>query len=575
MNDSIRFIKNNPKIIFTRADKGNTTVALDRDSYIDKITRMLDDKKTYIKLTKNPINKLAKNVQELLKKWKSKNFISEPTYRKLRSSDGILPRAYALPKIHKEGTPFRIIISSLDSPMYSLASFLHEIISKNVERPFSKIDNSFQLVKKLRGTQIDENFSLISLDVVSLFTNVPIDFAIKSIEKRWNKIKKGISIPKKEFIGAVSLVLESTFFAFNDEYYQQKFGTPMGSPLSPIIADLVMQDLETEVLGKLEFPVPFYIRYVDDIIMAAPVETIGQILTAFNAVHNRLQFTLEIGGESINFLDVTIIKNDGMLECDWYHKPTFSGRYLNFLSSHPISQKRGVVFGMIDRAILLSEEKFYYKNIKLVINTLLRNDYPIEFIFDTISLRLKCLFSRRGRMEQDSKSKNDDSERDEGTPWFLIPYTNNTSKDFLRICKKENLRPAFYSNNKLSRFIKVQKDVLPKNQNKNVIYKITCKDCDASYVGQTGRKLISRITEHRNHINWNTNSQSVITNHRTELNHDFDWENIQILDRERILNKRLISEKAHILMQKNGLNLRSDREGLHHTYTTMLCEMTN
>ena len=49
----------------------------------------------------------------------------------------------------------------------------------------------------------------------------------------------------------------------------------------------------------------------------------------------------------------------------------------------------------------------------------------------------------------------------------------------------------------------------------------------------------SRIIEHRNHINWNTNSQLVVTNHRVKLNNDFDWENVQILDHEKSLNKRL------------------------------------
>ena len=71
---------------------------------------------------------------------------------------------------------------------------------------------------------------------------------------------------------------------------------------------------------------------------------------------------------------------------------------------------------------------------------------------------------------------------------------------------------------------------------------------------QTSRKLSTKIAEHCNHINWNTTNRSV-TDHRIEFNHDFDWENVQILDHEKFLNKRLISEKTHILMQKNDLNL--------------------
>ncbi|KYN14004.1 2-hydroxyacylsphingosine 1-beta-galactosyltransferase [Trachymyrmex cornetzi] len=98
-----------------------------------------------------------------------------------------------------------------------------------------------------------------------------------------------------------------------------------------------------------------------------------------------------------------------------------------------------------------------------------------------------------------------------------------------------NLKPAFFSKNKLNKFIKVQKDVLPKNSNKNVVYKIECKKCDATYVGQICRKLYTRIAEHRNHINWNTNSQSVITDYRLEYNHEFDWKNVKILGSEKTL----------------------------------------
>jgi len=92
----------------------------------------------------------------------------------------------------------------------------------------------------------------------------------------------------------------------------------MGSPLSPIIADVVMQELETTVLSAVNFQIPIHFRYVDDILMAVPQDKIDYILNVFNSFHSRLQFTLEVGGKRINFLDTTIILDRNKIKIDWY-----------------------------------------------------------------------------------------------------------------------------------------------------------------------------------------------------------------------------------------------------------------
>jgi len=97
---------------------------------------------------------------------------------------------------------------------------------------------------------------------VSLFTNVPVDLALNSIDKR--SISTKTNIPKEEFVVAVKFVLNSTFFIFNNKFYKQVFGILMGSPLSPIIADIVMQDLEEIAILNLQIHSLFYYRYVDD-----------------------------------------------------------------------------------------------------------------------------------------------------------------------------------------------------------------------------------------------------------------------------------------------------------------------
>jgi len=89
--------------------------------------------------------------------------------------------------------------------------------------------------------------------------------------------------------------MDSTYFTFSDKLYKQKFGTPMSSPLSSIIADLILIDLETRALERFGFEVPFYVRYVDDIATAVHYTQVDRLLNIFNSFHPRIQYPIEIG----------------------------------------------------------------------------------------------------------------------------------------------------------------------------------------------------------------------------------------------------------------------------------------
>jgi len=132
-------------------------------------------------------------------------------------------------------------------------------------------------------------------------------------------------------------------------------------------------------------------------------------------------------------------------------------------------------------------------------------------------MRLKSLFNKQTKKQI---TENTNKER---TNWFVIPFIKKVTEKFKNISGGLKLKLAFYSLNKLERIIKAQKDTLPTKCNKNVVYKLSCKDnchCDATYVGQTKRKLNTTVTEHKNDINEKTGKHSVITEHRLDKNHE-------------------------------------------------------
>ncbi|KYN27931.1 hypothetical protein ALC57_02677, partial [Trachymyrmex cornetzi] len=212
---------------------------------------------------------------------------------------------------------------------------------------------------------------------------------------------------------------------------------------------------------------------------------------------------------------------------DWYRKPTFSGRFLNYMSNHPVSQKRGMIFSLVDRAFLLSDVCFHNKNLRFIIETLLNNDYPMAFIFNTVNQRIKHLINNKINA---LKNNSDNVEESATYTWLTVPYIPTHSEKFKRI-KCDDIRVSFRNG---------------------------------------GRQLKTRIAEHKNHIRRNTTNRSVITEHRLEHNHDFQWDNVRILDEEPCYMKRLISEMINIKKQTNSLNLQTDTEGLHKAYIPII-----
>jgi len=150
---------------------------------------------------------------------------------------------------------------------------------------------------------------------------------------------------------------------------------------------------------------------------------------------------------------------------------------------------------------------------------------------------------------------------------LTIPYVHNVSNDIV----KNFVDIRFTIPRKLDNVIKRGKDRLNNQQVIEVVYKMNCNDCDKVYIGQTKRHLVTRIKEHRNNIKNPSGNFSIVTDHRLSFNHDFDWNNPNILHKERNRKKREIAENV-LYKEKfnNNINLQKDTENLNPIYDKII-----
>ena len=126
----------------------------------------------------------------------------------------------------------------------------------------------------------------------------------------------------------------------------------MGSPVSAVVANLVMEDLEKRVLSTSPSQLCFWKRYVDDVCAAVKSNLVLALQSHLNNIEPSIQFTVERETErKISFLDFTVCRqDDGQLSTKVYRKPTHTERYFLFDSYHPAALKRAVLKSLTDRA---------------------------------------------------------------------------------------------------------------------------------------------------------------------------------------------------------------------------------
>ena len=206
-------------------------------------------------IDKNITLSLNPNFQQL-KKFKStiqsSALFSNSTKSQLSLYFSNCSRFYALPKVHEPDIPFRPIVSNIGTASYRLAKFFTTIFSPILSGNTHTVKNSMNFAKIIQ-TFLSSNLTLVSFNVKSLFTNVPINGTLSFLEKRLKEFHYS-AFEITELITLTRTCLSQTTFSFQGYFCKQSEGLVMGSPLSPIIADISMLYFENTLFEKNLFP---------------------------------------------------------------------------------------------------------------------------------------------------------------------------------------------------------------------------------------------------------------------------------------------------------------------------------
>ena len=194
-------------------------------------------------------------------------------YRKLYPTGSNPGKFYGTAKVHKisnDGTvnelPLRPIVSNIGTATYELAKNLAKLLSPLSHSEYT-IKSTKNFIENIKNRKIPRNYEMISFDVKSLFTNVPLEKTIQIILKRVFVDKEiETSLTRRELKELLHLCTKEVHFSFNGSIYLQKDGVAMCSPLGSVLAGIIMVELERTIVPRLCGHLKYWKRYVDDTI---------------------------------------------------------------------------------------------------------------------------------------------------------------------------------------------------------------------------------------------------------------------------------------------------------------------
>ena len=545
---------------------------MNKSEYISRMEDILNDSSKFCNVDQDTtMDRLVK-----FQRWLNshKFLFSDHEYEELYPSSASIPILYGLPKIHKPGTPLRPILSMVGSFNHSLARYLCKLLTPLQSAP-SICKDSFSLSKYIRSSDLHKAY-LVSFDIQSLFTNIPVDETIDIILNKLfpsklpgcakNYTYKGFK--RLDFKRALEWCLKDNTFIFNGKFYIQTDGIAMGSPLAPILADIFLNHVleshicknrrtENNVIFRdfndkfSNFKLLLFVRYVDDILAAFEnSESVENFKQYMNSLHPNLKFTTDPEVDnSIAFLDIRITKTEKCVKTSVYRKTTHSGVYTHFSSFVPFKFKRQLLMTLLYRAYeLCSDFELLHCEYERLRVMFMNNGYNRDLIYSFIK---EFMLKKYEIVHKVSTVKPKDI-------FLKLPYLQDASYKVQKSinsvlgyikCGDVNVK-LFYKYFRLSDRLRFKDKSTLRS---NCVYHIKCVQCNATYVGETSRNLSTRMVEHGTPSS--SQNSSVVSKHLFDNpNHSFNVGNPDVLCYESNSMKRKVKEALFIQELKPTLN---------------------
>jgi len=369
--------------------------------------------------------------------------------------------------LRKPGILMRPVVSFCGSPTYKLSKYLTAILQPLTDKSRLKLQSTKNFIDVIKTVQIPDNYKLVSFNVKSLFTSIPLQLAFQCTETAIQQSTVKLPLPTEDIMDLLNLCVTLTYFQYNSKHYKKLHGTAMRLPVSAVVTEIVMQHMEEHTLATCRQMIPLWLRYVEDTFTAVHKDKIDYFHDHLNEQNADIQFTKEIEENGkLPFLDCLVSRHNNKLGTTVYRKPTHTNRFLDESSYNLTSHKAMTIKTLTRRAQLFCD----------TLHSLRDENRYLERVFHKNNYNAD--FTRRNiyrPTEADATNRNP-------TPLttVTIPYIKGTSETISGILQPYNIRVAQKPTTTLQHLLTDVKDRDEPNNRQGAVYKIKCSDCQAS-----------------------------------------------------------------------------------------------
>ena len=177
-----------------------------------------------------------------------------------------IPIFYTLTKIHKPTPVGRPIISGCDGPTERISAFVDRLIQPIAQKQDSYLKDTTDFLNFIESTKLPKNTVLVSMDVTSLYTNIPHEEGVTTVCHAYEDFYGDKApIPTKYLREMLYLILTENSFQFCGSNYLQTHGTAMGTKMAVAFANIFMARIERQILSQSCIKPLFWKRYIDEV----------------------------------------------------------------------------------------------------------------------------------------------------------------------------------------------------------------------------------------------------------------------------------------------------------------------